>query len=321
MFATPLQLGSRTVAAPPCPGRRARPSGRERVLGGGTAHFRHIGGALAPLQQRQRQQAPLTPRRRLARTAPRASATPSPSPSQQQQQQQQLQKVPASGHITNVVSTAVGEIKLGSFLSRQPDALGAVQEAVAAIRAGLGGEAFQPELALVFATAAYGDGLEEVVPALRQLAPSLRHVFGCTVLGGGGGGQGGRRDGDSGCLCHLRVRCGFCLLTFLLEQRYSCGMHGLAGGITPCARHLYARPRSRLASSVALPNRPMMLRAWRASASRLQACQASRSASPTRSAAASPTKVRRARAAAALCQTCAAATLCAGPPPLGIPQV
>lgn len=90
------------------------------------------------------------------------------------------QRLTAAGHIANV-TTPNGNIKLGSFLSSKPDVLEAIQEAVAAIQADMGDEAFEPELALVFVTAAYGDGLEEVVPALRQLAPSLKHVFGCTV--------------------------------------------------------------------------------------------------------------------------------------------
>jgi deleted-in-malignant-brain-tumors protein 1 len=81
------------------------------------------------------------------------------------------------------VSTPDGDARLGSFLSTKADALEAVQEAVAAIRAGQG-DGFEPELALVFAAAAYGSGLEEVVPALRQLVPSLRHIFGCTVSWG-----------------------------------------------------------------------------------------------------------------------------------------
>jgi hypothetical protein len=83
--------------------------------------------------------------------------------------------------VANAVATPAGEAQLGSFLSSRPDAAQAVQEAVDAIRGALGGDAFEPELALVFATAAYGPGLEGVVPALRQLVPSLRHVFGCTA--------------------------------------------------------------------------------------------------------------------------------------------
>jgi len=99
----------------------------------------------------------------------------------QEQQQQQRRSSERQSPVTNTVSTPDGEIQLGSFLSNKPDVLDAVQEAVAAVREGLGGDSFHPDLALVFATAAYGPGLEEVVPALRQLAPSLRHVFGCTV--------------------------------------------------------------------------------------------------------------------------------------------
>lgn len=95
----------------------------------------------------------------------------------------QSQQTDAAGHVSNVVKTPSGDIKLGAFLSRKPDVLDAVQEAVRSIRDGMGDDSFKPELALVFATAAYGDALEELVPALRQLVPSLRHVFGCTSFG------------------------------------------------------------------------------------------------------------------------------------------
>jgi hypothetical protein len=88
-----------------------------------------------------------------------------------------------AGSVANTVATPAGDVRLGSFLSTEPSARSAVAEAVAAIRAGFGGGGapFEPELAIVFAAAAYGDGLEEVVPALRELVPSLRHVFGATV--------------------------------------------------------------------------------------------------------------------------------------------
>ncbi len=83
--------------------------------------------------------------------------------------------------VTNVVATPAGEVRLGSFLSGKVKVADALEEAVAAISRGLGGAPFQPDVALVFATAAYAEQLEQVVPALRRLAPSLRHVFGCTV--------------------------------------------------------------------------------------------------------------------------------------------
>ena len=133
----------------------------------------------------QRQHAPLVVRASSSGPPP-SGASQLPQAQQQQQQQRKQQGQAAAGHVTNVVSTPAGDVALGSFLSTKPDTLEAVQEAVSAIAARLGGEgSFQPELALVFATAAYGGGLEEVVPALRQLVPSLRHVFGCTVSGAG----------------------------------------------------------------------------------------------------------------------------------------
>lgn len=101
-------------------------------------------------------------------------------------------RAPQRGAVTNSLATPSGQAALGAFLSTTPSAVDAVAEAVAAIREGVGGDAFAPELALVFATAAHGDALQDVVPTLRRLVPSLRHVFGCTVrampLGLGWGG-------------------------------------------------------------------------------------------------------------------------------------
>lgn len=103
----------------------------------------------------------------------------------QSSEQQQTAPAAAQGgaHVANSVATPAGTFALGSFLSLRPDAVSAVAEAVEAITT-RHGPGFEPMLAVVFAAAAYGDGLEEVVPALRQLLPSLRNVFGCTVRAG-----------------------------------------------------------------------------------------------------------------------------------------
>lgn len=161
-------------------GLRVPPSGRNWSLNS---------NGCVPAQQLCQRQSALPSPQRWRRIAARAEAAGASGASQQQQKQQQKQQQQrqqresgATGHVTNTVATPAGEVQWGSFLSVKPGAAEAVEEAVAAIRGGFGdGAAFQPELALVFATAAYGGGLEEVVPALRQLVPSLRNVFGCTV--------------------------------------------------------------------------------------------------------------------------------------------
>jgi hypothetical protein len=46
---------------------------------------------------------------------------------------------------------------------------------------------FQPELALVFASCNYGSQLPGLVAAVREAAPSVKHIFGCTVRVRGAG--------------------------------------------------------------------------------------------------------------------------------------
>lgn len=40
---------------------------------------------------------------------------------------------------------------------------------------------FQPDLAIVFASCNYGSQLQDVVRAVRRAAPSVKHIFGCSV--------------------------------------------------------------------------------------------------------------------------------------------
>ncbi len=39
----------------------------------------------------------------------------------------------------------------------------------------------QPELAIVFVSAAFGPDFDRLVTLLRERLPSLKHVFGCSV--------------------------------------------------------------------------------------------------------------------------------------------
>ncbi|GBF92765.1 hypothetical protein Rsub_05134 [Raphidocelis subcapitata] len=150
---------------------------------------RPAASAVAPVRPSLPQRPPPLPRaawpqpRRPASGRGRALPAPPPRASSEQQQQTAAASAAEGGsHVANSVATPAGTFALGSFLSLRPDAASAVAEAVEAITS-RHGPCFQPTLAVVFAAAAYGDGLEEVVPALRQLLPSLRHVFGCTSFG------------------------------------------------------------------------------------------------------------------------------------------
>lgn len=42
-------------------------------------------------------------------------------------------------------------------------------------------QVFEPDLAIVFASCNYGRQLQDVVAAVRKVAPSVQHVFGCSV--------------------------------------------------------------------------------------------------------------------------------------------
>ena len=83
-----------------------------------------------------------------------------------------------------------GTLRWGSYLSRLPKLELAAREAVDNILAAIGPDA-EPQLAIVFVTADFGEEFDAVVPLLRRLVPSLKHVIGCSVRG--------HRDALSGC--------------------------------------------------------------------------------------------------------------------------
>lgn len=88
-----------------------------------------------------------------------------------------------------------GTLRWGSYLSRLPKLELAAREAVDNILAAIGPDA-EPQLAIVFVTADFGEEFDAVVPLLRRLVPSLKHVIGCSVRGQGRG-------------CHVRTREGW----------------------------------------------------------------------------------------------------------------
>lgn len=77
-------------------------------------------------------------------------------------------------------SNGSSDFRWGSFLSSLPTVPDAVAEAVQATIASIGPDA-QPQLAIVFVTSEYSAQFDLVVPTLRQLLPSLKHIIGCSV--------------------------------------------------------------------------------------------------------------------------------------------
>lgn len=80
----------------------------------------------------------------------------------------------------SAATTRPGEFRWGSFLSRKEFIDDAVAEAVSSILQNIGKDA-QPNIALVFVSSAYGQQYDRVVPALRELVPSLQCIYGCSV--------------------------------------------------------------------------------------------------------------------------------------------
>jgi hypothetical protein len=80
----------------------------------------------------------------------------------------------------SAATTRPGEFRWGSFLSRKEFIDDAVAEAVSSILLNIGKDA-QPNIALVFVSSAYGQQYDRVVPALRELVPSLQCIYGCSV--------------------------------------------------------------------------------------------------------------------------------------------
>ncbi|GLI65399.1 hypothetical protein VaNZ11_008955 [Volvox africanus] len=107
----------------------------------------------------------------------------------------------SQARVASEVRTPNGSIKWGCYLSRRSTLEDAVDECIAQIRRAMrsgSGEAGepQPELAIVFVSAAFGSDFDRLVPLLRERLPSLRHVFGCSAFGVLGGGKSGTMEAD-----------------------------------------------------------------------------------------------------------------------------
>jgi hypothetical protein len=139
-----------------------------------------------------------------------------------------------------VVSTGHGDYSWGSFLSSSEVVDVAIAECVDAILQSIGRDA-QPELALVFVSSAYGAQYERIIPALRELVPSLKCVYGCSV-------SWPRRRGP--CLCLPRGTPGPTRLVLAhvapsLQQRMPCAGCTTArcvGPLPPGTSHLSPLP-------------------------------------------------------------------------------
>ena len=69
----------------------------------------------------------------------------------------------------------------------------AAKEAVDTIMNSIGKDS-RPELAIVFVTSSLGSEFDQVVPTLRELVPSLKHIIGCSGYGVIGGGNEGPNE-------------------------------------------------------------------------------------------------------------------------------
>jgi small ligand-binding sensory domain FIST len=84
-------------------------------------------------------------------------------------------------------------IRWGSYVSSLPILELAAKEAVDTILGSIGRDS-KPELAVVFVTSSLGSEFDQVVPTLRELVPSLKHIIGCSGYGVIGGGNEGPNE-------------------------------------------------------------------------------------------------------------------------------
>lgn len=108
---------------------------------------------------------------------------------------------PTAAPASSVLLTKRGPFTWGSCVSTKPNIQHAVDTAAANIQAEWAKQqqqqqagqqqtgqqqqqqqqAFQPDLAIVFASCNYGSQLQDMVKAVRRAAPSVKHIFGCSV--------------------------------------------------------------------------------------------------------------------------------------------
>jgi hypothetical protein len=104
---------------------------------------------------------------------------------------------PTAPQQPSVILTTRGPFTWGSCVATKPNIQRAVESAAKDIQAQWAKQQqqqqqqpkqqqqqqqqFQPDLALVFASCNYGPQLQDVVAAVRRAAPSVKHIFGCSV--------------------------------------------------------------------------------------------------------------------------------------------
>lgn len=72
------------------------------------------------------------------------------------------------------------QLRWGSYVSQIENLDDAIRDCVINTLRHIGRDSV-PELAIVFVGSAHGKDFGKVVPILRALVPSLKHIFGCTV--------------------------------------------------------------------------------------------------------------------------------------------
>ena len=92
----------------------------------------------------------------------------------------------STARVASTVATSTEPIQWGCYLSRKAILADAVDECIAQVTQAMRADPqwpgeFQPELAIIFISSAYGREFDSLIPMLTERLPSLKTVFGCSV--------------------------------------------------------------------------------------------------------------------------------------------
>jgi hypothetical protein len=110
-------------------------------------------------------------------------------PQQQRGRSGQVAQGNSTARVASTVATETEPIQWGCYLSRKAILADAVDECISQVAQAMNDDpqgaryAFQPELAIVFISSAYGKEFDSLIPMLTERLPSLKTVFGCSVRG------------------------------------------------------------------------------------------------------------------------------------------